>query len=104
MKTPNCLASACRHCRFYQPEGRRGGHCSQLDAPVRGNWKACSLAIPPFAPSWEALEGLRLWQEEMLIGPHMIPFETTLVNDSQEDAEMHEVAVESGRKASALIA
>jgi hypothetical protein len=27
-----------------------------LGAPVRGSWKACSLAAPPFAPSWETLE------------------------------------------------
>ena len=102
MKNLNCLASACRHCRFYQPEGRRGGHCSQLDAPVRGSWKACSLAIPPFAPSWEALEELRLWQEEMLMGTHMIPFEPTLVNGSQGDAERHEVVVESIRQTSLI--
>lgn len=68
MKTPNCLTSACRYCRFYQPEGRRGGHCQQLGAPVRGSWKACSLAIPPFAPSWETLEAMMIWQQEMLVG------------------------------------
>ncbi|EKF03574.1 hypothetical protein FDUTEX481_02479 [Tolypothrix sp. PCC 7601] len=30
--------------------------CQQLGAPVQGSWKACSLALPPFAPSWETLE------------------------------------------------
>ncbi|MBW4631497.1 MAG: hypothetical protein KME30_06230 [Iphinoe sp. HA4291-MV1] len=56
MKQIKSLTSACRYCRYYKPEGRRGGICQQLGAPVQGNWKACSLAIPPFAPSWENLE------------------------------------------------
>ncbi|GAB1539223.1 hypothetical protein NUACC21_18890 [Scytonema sp. NUACC21] len=56
MKHIKFLTSACRYCRYYQPEGRRGGMCQQLGAPVQGNWKACSLAVPPFVPSWETLE------------------------------------------------
>jgi hypothetical protein len=52
--------SACQHCRSYAPEGRRGGHCQQLGVPVGGSWKACSLAIPPFAPSWEHLEQIAI--------------------------------------------
>jgi hypothetical protein len=56
MKSIQSLTSACRYCRHYQPEGRRGGTCGQLGAPVQGSWKACSFALPPFAPSWESLE------------------------------------------------
>ncbi len=56
MKTIKNLTSACRYCRYYQPEGRRGGICQQLGAPVQANWKACCLSLPPFAPSWESLE------------------------------------------------
>ncbi|MEH2382294.1 MAG: hypothetical protein V7K27_25970 [Nostoc sp.] len=56
MKPIKFLASACRYCRHYQPEGRRGGMCQQLGAPVQATWKACSLALPPFAPTWETLE------------------------------------------------
>ncbi|MEH1921540.1 hypothetical protein [Nostoc sp.] len=56
MKPIKVLASACKYCRHYQPEGRRGGTCQQLGAPVQAAWKACSLALPPFAPSWETLE------------------------------------------------
>ncbi|WP_427160937.1 hypothetical protein ACQFX9_04755 [Aliinostoc sp. HNIBRCY26] len=56
MKPINCLTSACRYCRHYKPEGRRGGNCQQLGVPVQASWKACSLALPPFAPSWETLE------------------------------------------------
>ncbi|MBH8556217.1 hypothetical protein I8751_28580 [Nostocaceae cyanobacterium CENA357] len=56
MKPIKFLTSACRYCRHYKPEGRRGGVCQQLGVPVQASWKACSLALPPFAPSWETLE------------------------------------------------
>lgn len=56
MKSIQTFTSACRNCRHFEPIGRRGGACQQLGAPVRGSWKACSLAAPPFAPSWETLE------------------------------------------------
>ena len=62
MKTLNLHTSACLVCRYYQPTGRRGGMCRLLSAPVRGSWKACSLALPPFAPSWEGIE--RMWQND----------------------------------------
>ncbi|MBF2099391.1 MAG: hypothetical protein IGQ88_13605 [Gloeomargaritaceae cyanobacterium C42_A2020_066] len=52
-KTP---ITTCRHCRYYIPEGRRGGLCEQLNAPVQGCWQACGLGAAPFAPSWEAQE------------------------------------------------
>ena len=48
MKTINFLTSSCRYCRYYQPEGRRGGVCDRLEVPVESSWKACSLALPPF--------------------------------------------------------
>ncbi len=86
MKTSTCLTSACRHCRFYQPEGRRGGHCSQLDAPVRGSWKACSLAIPPFAPSWETLENIKIWQEEMVMANEALVLEPSLAFSPSEES------------------
>ncbi|MCT7948782.1 hypothetical protein NG798_03180 [Ancylothrix sp. C2] len=87
MKTLNCLTSACRHCRFYQPQGRRGGHCAQLDAPVRGTWKACSLAIPPFAPSWETLEEIKVWEEEMLGVPQLLPIDGSFSFANTDDRE-----------------
>ena len=49
-------ASHCRHCRFYTPEGRRGGHCGQLGVSVSGSWQSCDLCLAPFAPSWESSE------------------------------------------------
>lgn len=50
------LGHHCRHCRFYTPEGRRGGHCSQLGVKVSGFWQSCDLSLPSFAPSWESAE------------------------------------------------
>lgn len=52
------FGSACRCCRHYRPEGRRGGQCSLLGVEVQGDWSVCHFAVPPFAPSWERMEGL----------------------------------------------
>ncbi|OCR01012.1 hypothetical protein BCD67_06535 [Oscillatoriales cyanobacterium USR001] len=65
MKTS--FASTCRYCRHYTPEGRRGGLCQQLSAPVQGGWAACSLALPPFAPCWEEMEELVLLKQAALL-------------------------------------
>ncbi|NEO32744.1 MAG: hypothetical protein F6K36_20435 [Symploca sp. SIO3C6] len=64
METPKTLrltTSTCRFCHYYQPEGRRGGFCGQLDVPVQSNWKSCPLAISPFASAWESLE--MIWRD-----------------------------------------
>ncbi|MEP6540951.1 hypothetical protein NDI47_01990 [Microcoleus vaginatus GB1-A2] len=60
------LTSACRHCRHYTPEGRRGGVCALLGGAVQSHWKACSLAVSPFGASWENIEEIGLWQEPTL--------------------------------------
>lgn len=55
--------SCCQRCRHFTLEGRRGGHCGQLNVTVQGRWSACSLATPVFfepisvvtqrtAPAW----------------------------------------------------
>ncbi|MGF1495988.1 MAG: hypothetical protein ACFB8W_04070 [Elainellaceae cyanobacterium] len=69
MKKINSGISVCRYCQHYLLEGRRGGQCQQLGIHVQGCWKACSLAIPPFAPSWETCGGIKrslgtLWQHQ----------------------------------------
>jgi len=61
MRTHNDLPSVCRHCQHYSPQGRRGGMCQKLSAPVQGNWQACSLANYPFLPTSEALKAIPLW-------------------------------------------
>jgi len=55
----------CRHCRYYSPEGRRGGVCEKLMTAVESNWKACSLALSPFAPSWENLNSMVMWHQKV---------------------------------------
>ena len=60
-------ASRCCRCQFYTPEGRRGGTCSQLNVPVSGSWKACSLAIPPFTPSLPELSQLDFWPNDFTV-------------------------------------
>ncbi|WP_424404845.1 hypothetical protein [Microcoleus sp.] len=67
MKTP--LTSACRHCRHYTPEGRRGGVCDLLSVSVQSQWKACALAVSPFEPYWENIEKIELWQEQSVTLP-----------------------------------
>jgi hypothetical protein len=62
MRNQDSNISACRHCQNYVPQGRRGGQCRQLGVLVHGAWKACSLAIPPFAPAW-SLEDIT-WQQK----------------------------------------
>ncbi len=81
MKTSTCPISTCRACRFYAPEGRRGGQCQQLGAPVSGRWKACSLAFPPFAPSWETIEGAVGWSP---VASHL---EAVMALECTEDVE-----------------
>lgn len=65
MKPLNFLNSACRYCRCYKPEGRRGGMCQMLGVPVQGNWKTCTLALPAFASSWEGLERIMILPNEV---------------------------------------
>ncbi|MBW4495578.1 MAG: hypothetical protein KME26_21340 [Oscillatoria princeps RMCB-10] len=69
MSTSKCLASTCRNCRFYSLEGRRGGHCLQLNVQVQASWKACALAVPPFAPPWEGLQQMIAWEKETPVEP-----------------------------------
>jgi hypothetical protein len=66
MNPLNSLTSCCRNCRYYEPEGRRGGACQQLNVPVQATWKSCSLANPAFTPSWKALQDLIQWEQEKL--------------------------------------
>ena len=63
MNSSDFFTSACRHCRHYCPEGRRGGHCNRLNVSVQGSWKACSLAIPIFEPVWD-LPVIPVWHSK----------------------------------------
>lgn len=59
--------SCCQRCRHYTPEGRRGGHCSQLNVQVRGKWEACSLGAPVFLQALPNLEAIPLWREDLIL-------------------------------------
>ena len=60
MDSSHNLASTCRCCQYYTPEGRRGGQCSQLHVSVKGSWSGCQLAIPTFAMAWEVDQMLEM--------------------------------------------
>lgn len=66
MEISHSQTSVCRRCRYYQPEGRRGGYCQQLNVTVQGVWSACALAIPPFSPTWDNFEDIMQWQQKIL--------------------------------------
>ena len=104
MSTSNCLAStcgSCRYCRYFTPEGRRGGHCEQLGVPVESKWKACMLALPPFAPSWETLEQNVVWQSETFMLKEKLALRSTWKSaqlqskNSQNLANIHQHEVPS---------
>ncbi|MBD1815214.1 hypothetical protein H6F65_26790 [Microcoleus sp. FACHB-DQ6] len=63
---------SCRHCRYYEQHGHRGGNCLMLGVGVQGGWKACSFLVPPFAPSWEYLEAGRARKSQMLQGASIL--------------------------------
>ncbi len=56
MKQKNLSNAKCRHCRFYEPEGRRGGCCQKLGVTVDATWSVCSLASFPFENNFTQFE------------------------------------------------
>lgn len=68
MKPQSNCNSACRHCQFYHPEGRRGGICSQLGVPVEAEWKSCHLATPAFDTEWQPLPEIVLLEKSFSLG------------------------------------
>lgn len=78
MKKINFSTSACRYCRFYEPEGRRGGSCQLLGVPVDSSWEACNFASPPFETTLEKLE-------------NMLQLETSIALDSPERVIPHKI-------------
>jgi hypothetical protein len=97
MKPIKFSTSACRYCRYYQPEGRRGGACQQLGAPVKASWKACSLALPPFAPSWESLEdSWSLPDAKPVLTPTSKSTSTVFVEETTASSIGQQVEVEIG--------
>ncbi len=80
MKKANFSTSACRFCRYYKPEGRRGGACQKLGVPVQSSWKACILSSSPFTKTWENLE-------EIIYLEHSLALKCSQENSSWEATE-----------------
>ena len=79
IKETNFLDLNCRHCRFYQPEGRRGGSCQKLGVSVLSNWKACTLACSPFTSTLKNLDTNFIDLEKTLINlEEIVHLETSL--------------------------
>ena len=68
MKPNSCSTSACRYCRFYNPEGRRGGVCSQLNVSVKAHWKSCQFACPVFNKDWQTLPEIAILEKSYTLG------------------------------------
>ncbi len=79
MKSAQCRVSSCSRCRFYAPEGRRGGQCSQLGVPVESRWAPCSLAAPVFAPALVAMKPLDFLPQPLELNLPEILMETALL-------------------------
>ncbi|MEM9214293.1 MAG: hypothetical protein AAGD25_08085 [Cyanobacteria bacterium P01_F01_bin.150] len=88
MRDFESVVSVCRHCQSYTLEGRRGGHCSQLGSLMKGDWKACPLAIPAFSPSWESQSGIK-YELAQLIREQRQQLE--MLNPRQDDRDPVEV-------------
>jgi hypothetical protein len=59
---------ACRFCKHYSPEGRRGGVCQVLNVPVQGKWGACSqMALSLNEPQKHQL--IELPQPQPVVSP-----------------------------------
>jgi hypothetical protein len=94
MQTSSSVVSSCRYCQYYRLEGRRGGQCQQLGVSVQGGWKACQLAIPPFAPSWENLDEIVAWQQEAAGLQQALSTTYGVLTDPEQGAEKSTIKVE----------
>lgn len=105
MKSAQCQVSFCSRCRFYNPEGRRGGLCSQLGVPVESHWTSCALAMPVFAASQVDLEPLNLLPQPIDLDFAEVTFDTALLEAALEapSASRYEEQTVSTESASARL-
>lgn len=83
MNELNPSTSSCRYCRFYNPEGRRGGSCQRLGVPVEGSWKACTFASHPFETTLKKLEDI-----------FQLPTTIEMSSDSQISSNIAKIKIE----------
>lgn len=88
MNSAQCQVSSCSRCRFYDPEGRRGGQCSQLGVPVESRWTPCSLAMPVFEASLVEMQPL-----DFLTQPMELNFSEVLLETAMLEAALDAPAV-----------
>ena len=86
MNETNLSTSTCRHCRFYDPEGRRGGSCQMLGVPVQSSWKACSLAASPFRSPVKQLEDILKLDSVLLDPSTQLEEKTPQVKDKENSS------------------
>ena len=71
MRKTQSDVTACRFCKHYNPEGRRGGSCGMLNVTVEAEWHSCNLAVSPFISIWDQGEVLsRVGQENLNMTQH----------------------------------
>lgn len=59
MNPQSCSISACKHCRCFRSEGRRGGVCGRFETFAAGDWASCPFALPIFDEgNWETATDL----------------------------------------------
>ena len=90
MKDTQFSTSVCRFCRFYQPEGRRGGSCQKLGVPVESSWEACSLASSPFDTTLKKLEDVFQLETSIPLNSYVV-LASTVVNLEVKE-ELPEIA------------
>lgn len=93
MKSSRCQVSFCSRCRFYAPEGRRGGHCGQLGVPVESRWQSCSLAVPVFMTPLAETKPLAFLPQPLELSLSDVMLEAALLESALEApaANRHEV-------------
>ncbi len=89
MNETNFTTSACRYCRFYESQGRRGGSCQMLGVPVQSSWEACSLAASPFDTTVKKLEDIfQLDSSIPLNSPTKLVYDTSGITIKNNSSQM----------------
>lgn len=97
MKINNYPTSSCRCCRFYNPEGRRGGHCSQLNVSVQAHWKSCQLGCPIFNQEWQTIPEIAMLEKSFTLGCATPLTNITSEQKKQEQYNSEEVISSSNK-------
>lgn len=90
-QTLSTKAINCRHCKHFNPEGRRGGNCQLLGVLVRGSWQACSTSALAFSPAQSRLEKKVTQPEKLQIAQliELIPSQKLVVEQlAKRDPEL----------------